>query len=195
MSRLPTTLQHKAMAKSVEPHSFELKNGRFVIIREADPSDAKELLVFVNRVGGESDYLAFGAGEFELTEAEEADFLSKCNAAETHIYLVAVIADEIIGTLHFSTARRDRFRHSGELGMSVSKQHWGQGIGSRLVEVLLEWAKQTNIVKKVNLRVRTDNQRAIQLYKSKGFQAEGTLSNEMYVGGSYYDLYAMGLNL
>ena len=66
------------MPKSIEPHTFELRNNSFVVIREAEPSDAKELIDFVNCVGGESDYLTLGVGDFKLTEVEEAEFLSEC---------------------------------------------------------------------------------------------------------------------
>ena len=97
--------------------------------------------------------------------------------------------------LHFAAGRRARVRHSGELGMSVGQAYWGQGVGSALLDVLIDWAEQTGVVKKINLRVRIDNERAIRLYEAKGFQHEGTLSNEMFVGGRYYDLYAMGLSL
>lgn len=190
------------MSKSIEPHTFELRNGSSVVIREAEPSNARELIVFVNRVAEESDYLTLRPGDFKLTEVEEAEFLSKCQAIKNHVYLVAVIESNIVGTVHFSAGQKIRIRHSGEFGMSVSKQYWGQGIGSLMLDTLIDWAKQTNIdwakqtniIRKINLRVRTDNRRAVQLYRKKGFQEEGILSNEMFVDGYYYDLYAMGLN-
>lgn len=175
--------------------TFELKNGSAITLHEAEPSDAKELITFVNTVGGESDYLTLGANEFALTEEHEADFLKTCQASDNNIYLVAVLADKIVGTLHFGAGSRARVRHSGELGMSVLKDYGGQGIGALLLESLVDWAKQTNIIKKINLRVRSDNEHAIRLYKRKGFVIEGTLSNELFIKGHYYDLYAMGLNL
>ena len=130
-----------------------------------------------------------------MTEKEEAEFLAKCQATADHIYLIAEVEGRIVGTLHFATGHRPRVRHSGEFGMSVSKAYWGQGVGSSLLDALLEWAKATGTVKKINLRVRADNDRAVKLYERKGFVREGTLTNEMCVDGQYFDLYAMGLNL
>jgi RimJ/RimL family protein N-acetyltransferase len=178
-----------------ETKTFELKNGSVILIREAEPSDAKELITFVNTVGSESDYLALGANEFTLTEEQEKEFLQTCQSSENNIYLVAMLDNKIVGTLHFGAGNRARVRHSGELGMSVLQRYWGQGIGALLLESLISWAKGTNIIKKINLRVRSDNERAVQLYKRKGFALEGTLSNELFINGRYYDLYAMGLNL
>ena len=51
------------------------------------------------------------------------------------------------------------------------------------------------IVKKINLRVRSDNERAIQLYKHKGFIIEGTIRKEIILNGNYYDHHWMGLEL
>ena len=178
--------------RGLAPKISTLKNGLSVVIREAEPGDAKELLNYIDRVAGESDYLGFGTGEFGLTEPEEAEFLERCRAAENQIYVVATVENELVGTLHFAAGRRPRVRHSGELGMSVSKNYWGQGIGSLLLDTLVTWAKQTGVVKKINLRVRSDNVRAITLYERKGFVTEGTLTREMFVGGHYYDLLAMG---
>ena len=177
------------------PQPFHLKNGAKAVIREAHSSDAKELLDFINTVSGESDFLSFGTGEFELTEQEEAEFLAKSQAAADQIYLVATVEKRIVGTLHFAAGRRPRVSHSGEFGMSVSKAYWGQGVGSRLLDGLLEWAKETGTIKKINLRVRADNNRAVKLYERKGFVREGTLTNEMCIDGQYFDLYAMGFNL
>ena len=183
------------MSESTEPQPFHLKNGAAAVIREAQPSDAQELIDFVNAVGGESDFLTRGANEFDLTEQEEAEFLAKCQATANHIYLVVVVEERIVGTLNFAAGKRRRVSHSGEFGMSVSKAYWGQGVGSRLLDGLLEWAQKTNSIKKINLRVRADNDRAVKLYERKGFVREGTLTNEMCVDGQYFDLYALGLNL
>ena len=179
----------------LEPRTHELKNGLPLLIREAEAEDAKALITHVNSVGGESDYLTLGPGEFELTEREEAEFLRKCRASENQVYLLALVGDDIIGVLNFSAGHRPRVRHSGELGMSVRKAYWGQGVGSKLLDTLLGWARQTRIIKKINLRVRADNHRAILLYERKGFVREGTIHKEIFLDGVYYDLKWMGLIL
>ena len=43
--------------------------------------------------------------------------------------------------------------------------------------------------------MRTDNERAIRLYRSKGFVNEGTLRKAVFIGGTYYDHLCMGLEL
>ena len=50
-------------------------------------------------------------------------------------------------------------------------------------------------VRKVNLQVRTDNARAIALYKRKGFAVEGTISRGIFLDDVFFDLHWMGLEL
>jgi RimJ/RimL family protein N-acetyltransferase len=181
--------------KKVEPKTVQLKDGSAVKIREAEPSDAKQLLESIHKASGESDNLSFGAGEFDMTEADESEFLGKCQAADNQLYLVAVAGEQMIGSLHFASGRRPRTRHSGDFGISIIKDYWGLGLGAMLLNELIDWAKGTGFIKKIKLTVRIDNKRAIRLYQAKGFVLEGTLRNEMLIRGQYYDLYSMGLHL
>ncbi|MED4280744.1 hypothetical protein P4678_03075 [Priestia megaterium] len=53
-----------------------LKNGIGISIREAAPKDAEKMIAFYNRVGGESDFLSFGKGEFLTPLSEYELFLA-----------------------------------------------------------------------------------------------------------------------
>ena len=180
---------------AMETRKHELKNGRVLLIREVAVNDARAVLDYVKGISGESDFLSFGPGEFELAESEEEDFIRKCRASDNQLFILGSIDDTIVATLNFSGGRRPRVRHSGEFGMSVRKQYWGLGIGSLMLDTLIAWARDTQIVKKINLRVRTDNQRAIRLYERKGFVIEGTIRKEILLDGSYFDHHWMGLEL
>jgi RimJ/RimL family protein N-acetyltransferase len=179
----------------MEPRKHQLRNGRVLLIREAVPQDARAVLEYIQAISGESDFLTFGPGEFELTEAEEESILRRYRASEDRLYLLGLVGDMIVSTLSFSAGRRPRVRHSGEFSMSVRKPYWGLGIGSWMLDTLIDWARATQTIKKINLRVRTDNQRAILLYEGRGFVHEGTICKEILLDGRYYDLYWMGLEL
>jgi RimJ/RimL family protein N-acetyltransferase len=179
----------------MEPRQHQLKDGQVLVVQEAAPGDARTILDYVEQVSGESDFLSFGPGEFELTEAEERAYLGKCLAADNQLYLVGWIGEALVSALSFSAGRRPRLRHTGHFGLSVGKAYWGLGIGALMVDALVDWAWATGIVTKINLRVRTDNARAIQLYRRKGFVVEGTISREIRLDGRYYDHHWMGLEL
>jgi RimJ/RimL family protein N-acetyltransferase len=179
----------------MEPREYQLRNGRALLIREVVVEDARALVDYAESISAESDFLSFGPGEFELTESEEQEFIRKCLASDNQLFILGSIDDTIVAALNLSGGRRPRVRHSGELSMSVRKQYWGLGIGSFMLDTLIDWARGTQIVKKINLRVRTDNQRAIVLYERKGFVREGTIHKEILLEGRYYDHHWMGLEL
>ena len=179
----------------MEPRKYKLKNKSVLLIREAVVEDARAVLDYVEDISGESNFLSFGPGEFELTEAEEENVLRKYRESDNQLYILGLIDNTIVAALSFSVGRRPRVRHSGEFSMSVRKQYWGLGIGSLMLDTLIDWARGTRTVKKINLRVRTDNQRAIALYKRKGFVIEGTIRREIFLDGEYFDHHWMGLEL
>jgi RimJ/RimL family protein N-acetyltransferase len=81
----------------------------------------------------------------------------------------------------------------GEFAISVRRSHWGRRIGAELLDALIGWARGVDTIRKIGLRVRTDNARGIGLYRDKGFVLEGTLRSEICIAGKYFDLYYMGL--
>ncbi len=108
--------------------------------------------------------------------------------------LVAVINDEqkqkVVGiiSLHNFSGRRT---HVGQLSMFVHDDYQNQGIGSQLVEAVIDLAENWLNLKRLELTVNTDNKSAIHLYEKSGFVIEGTLRKNAFRAGSYIDGYAM----
>ncbi|MBO0797135.1 MAG: GNAT family N-acetyltransferase, partial [Ktedonobacteraceae bacterium] len=90
---------------------------------------------------------------------------------------------------------RPRTRHAGEFGISVLRKYWNLGIGGRMLTYLIDWARQSGIIRKINLRVRVDNLPAIHLYEKHGFVREGHITREFYLHGQFVDSYVMGLEI
>ena len=172
-----------------------IRDGRTLLIREARGRDASAVLEYLDLISQETDFLTFGPGEFRLTEKEEFDYLEKCRGAENCLYLLALFGETVIGTLTFEAGARPRIQHAGEFGISVLRKYWGIGVASSLIDSLLEWSIDGNMIRKINLRVRADNYRAISLYKQKGFVVEGILKNEIFINNTFYDNLWMGLKL
>lgn len=174
---------------------LKLKNGREVTLREATRADAAEMLKYIDIISGQSDNLTFGKGEFIMSVEDEEKIIESRRQTDNALFLIAESEGEIVGNLSFSAGTRKRLRHVGEFGVSVRKDFWGLGLGRALIEYLIEWAKATGIIRKINLRVRTDNENAIKLYESLGFELEGRLTREFMIGNEFFDSYHMGLLL
>lgn len=183
------------MMPKFQPISISLKNGETLEIREATTEDAASLLRFVDAVSGESENLTFGPGEFGITLAQEESYLAAQQKLSNSIYLLGLINGEIVSTLSFAGGLRPRIKHGGEFGISVRKPHWNKGIGRAMLSSFLAWCRQTGEIRKVNLRVRVDNQAAIHLYEQAGFKIEGRRSREFQINGQFVDIFLMGLEI
>ncbi|MBC7790569.1 MAG: GNAT family N-acetyltransferase [Anaerolineae bacterium] len=168
------------------------RSGHPVEVRAAEPADAPALLAYFQRVGAESPHLTFGAEGVELTEAEEHAYIARTRNLENVLFLVAVMGGELVGSLTFTGGPRPRNRHTGEFGVSVAQPYWGEGVGRALVEEMLEWAVAGGIIRKIDLRVRTDNARAIALYERLGFTVEGRMTRTLLTDGRFHDSFLMG---
>lgn len=175
--------------------SIWLKNGKTVRVREAVKEDAPELVAYLNKIGGESDFLTFGPSEFSVSISDEEAMLEESQITKNKIMILALIGNTVIGCLHFAGGARARIQHIGEFGVSVLRDYWNQGVGTALVQELIQWAKASNIIRKLNLRVRSDNVRAVYVYEKLGFVEEGLITREFLISGQFYNSIYMGLNI
>lgn len=173
----------------------ELKDGKELVIRKATREDACNIIDYTKTVFGETTYLTRTPEEFLITVEEEEKFIEETNKKNNCIFLVAEVDNEIVGTLTFSASSSHRTRHIGEFGMSVKKAYWGLGIGSNLLAYLIDWARETGVIRKINLKVREDNVRARTLYEKFGFKTEGIITRYFYIEGKFYNVIEMGLEV
>mgnify|MGYP001243188722 CR=1 FL=1 len=172
-----------------------LKNNTELLIRKATEEDAEQMAQFKMQISGESDFLSFGRNEIEITAETERRIIQSENSTDNSVVIIALIDGEIAGFITFKGGVKMRKRHAGEMGISVREKYWGLGIGSFLLEVLIEWAKGTQIIRKIDLLTRADNVTAIRLYEKYGFKKEGLLTRDLCINGIFYDSVSMGLSV
>ncbi|WP_394548217.1 GNAT family N-acetyltransferase [Priestia aryabhattai] len=115
-----------------------LKNGIGVTIREAESKDAEKMIAFYNRVGGESDFLSFGEGEFLRPVSEYEVFLASVKQEQNSLIVVAEKEEEIISIASITSSQNPRNKHVGTLGIVVEKSYSGLGLGRQLMIELIE---------------------------------------------------------
>ena len=166
-----------------------------IIYREAEPSDAGKLLEYCKRVGGESNNLTFGAEGVPFTISQEADFIRKFAGNKSNVMILAFDEGELVGNgVVSAVSGRERFAHRRELAITVRKDYWGKGIGSGLMNILVDFCKKTG-AESVELEVRSDNERAIALYKKFGFEKIGTNERYFKIGEEFFAAEYMNLYL
>jgi len=173
----------------------QLKDLGEIKIREAVKEDAPKVVDYLAKIGGETNFLTFGPGELITSVSDEEASIEEKRKAINKVIIVAVVEDNVIGILSFTGGERPRVQHIGEFGITVLKDYWDQGIGTEMVDQLIKWAKPSNVVRKINLRVRSDNYRAIHVYEKLGFHHEGVTTRDFYIDGEFYDSIRMGMHI
>lgn len=146
-----------------------------LLIRKAKASDAHDLLALSQQVASETDYLImdeYGMGLSEELLAEQLQLLAQ---AENQLLLLAFDGNTCIGAASIKGNDEYRIRHIGEVGIFILKAYWSLGIGSILMEELIDYAKAVGCFKRLELTVQARNIPAIHLYQKFGFVKEGTL--------------------
>ena len=75
--------------------------------------------------------------------------------------------------------------------MGVREQWQGKGVGGALLKAALDIADKWLALRRIELRVYTDNERAIRLYQRCGFAIEGTHRAYSVRNGVYVDSFSM----
>lgn len=73
------------------------------------------------------------------------------------------------------------------------KNYWGKGFGTDAMKVLIRFIFEQMNMNKIKLNVFSFNERAKKCYEKCGFQVEGTLRQELFRDGKYYDEYIMSV--
>jgi L-phenylalanine/L-methionine N-acetyltransferase len=105
-------------------------------------------------------------------------------------WFVAEVDGEVIG-LAGLTVGTGRLRHSGHVFLFVAHEHHGQGVGTRLLETLLDVADSWLLLRRVELTVLAENERAWRLYERLGFEKEGLRKLSVIAQGEIKDEWLM----
>ena len=172
--------------------SFTLRDGNVCTIRSVEPEDASRMLQYMKIMLGETPFLLRTPEEFGYTAEQEAGILTGRRDDPRSLMLAAELDGQIIASADISShGAKSRVMHRAELGISVRKDYWRQGIGSALMERLITFAGQSGY-EQIELTVESKNRRALGLYLKYGFTVYGTRPHGMkYPDGSYDNDYLM----
>lgn len=111
--------------------------------------------------------------------------------SDNHINLVALIDNQVVGQLSLQVMDRPRRKHVATLGMGVSSQHTGQGVGDQLLTSAMDLTDNWLNIRRVELEVYKNNEAAICLYQKHGFVEEGVMRDYAFTRGEYVDALMM----
>ena len=156
------------------PKTVKDKTGREIVLRNAEPADAPELLRYL-----------------KITAAE-TPFIRNKLASERELLLIASANGKHLGNCALmQIADLKRCRHRCGIAIALYQDACGKGIGRAMLETVLEAAMDAGY-QQAELEVIAENQNAIALYESLGFRIYGRMPDNMrYADGSFADAYWM----
>lgn len=159
-----------------------------ILVRYPKKSDAKVMWTYINKLSTEQTYILFQGEEIAFKDEEEylKKMLEKIEKKEA-VELLVFSENELIG-ISGITMRDRAVAHEGVFGISVSKEYRGEGIGKKLMELVIKEAKK-NLpqLKIITLGVFSNNLLAIKMYQKFDFEEFGRLPKGIVHKGKYVD--------
>jgi ribosomal protein S18 acetylase RimI-like enzyme len=161
-------------------------------IKRASVDDAERVLQFLRDFRAEGLETVLRHETLPSLDDEQA-FIRKLDG-EAGVMFVADVDGEIAGCLTAEVHRHSQLKHSCEFGICVLAKYRSRNFGSQLIEQLVAWARSKGL-RRVELGVFRNNQRAISLYRKFGFVEEGRKEGAIRIGSKYEDSIQMVLQL
>jgi RimJ/RimL family protein N-acetyltransferase len=177
------------------PKNIHLKNGKSVLIRIAETSDAPRLLNLIKNYLDDSPYIPKSTSEFHLTLLQEETWIQSFLDAPNSLLLVAEYEDQLIGNIDLTGNKRQIMQHNALVGMGMLLEWRNHGLGTVLMQTAIDWAKTNPLLENLQLEVYAENLAGIKLYEKMGFKQCGIIPNLFKENGHYCDSIMMTLSL
>jgi len=132
-------------------------------------------------------------GIFSERVTKSEDFIKGLTEYE-HLLVAEVNENDVrkvVGIVGLHINKNPRLRHSASIGIMVHVDYQCKGIGTALLKKVIDLADNWLMLVRLELTAFVENEGAVKLYKSLGFQIEGTRKYAAIRNGKYADEYLM----
>jgi RimJ/RimL family protein N-acetyltransferase len=170
-----------------------LLHGKRVTLRGFELKDAPEIVRLMNDMEVRRYLLSI----VPYSQEEETQWIRRTweerRAGTGYVFGIELNASkQLIGVC--SLDKVSTIHRGAELGIAIfSKQHWGQGLGTEAMHLLVGYGFSLLNLHRISLTCFDDNLRAQHVYAKVGFQKVGCLRHAIFRNGEYHDLHVMDL--
>ncbi|HEX9261156.1 MAG TPA: GNAT family N-acetyltransferase [Candidatus Bathyarchaeia archaeon] len=165
--------------------NFNAKDGRNVILRTPRWEDLDDLMELINSLVEEEAEILVTQ---KFTREAEAEWLHRALSRlekDELFFLVAEVEKKAVASSDFQIQGEDA-EHVGEIGIIVRNGYRNLGIGSEIMNTLLEQAATFGL-RTVTVNVFATNKRAMHLYEKVGFVQTGRTPKKHFRQGKFID--------
>ncbi len=160
-------------------------NMNEIIIRRATPDDIPAITQM------HADYSAY-ANTLQLPYPSTKTWEARLDANDPLVsQFVATLDDTVVGLLVIHQPSQVRRKHVATFGITVSQAYQGKGIGSKLMQVMVDYCDNWLNIRRIELEVYATNDNGVGLYKKFGFVEEGRMRDYAFRDGQYVDAIMM----
>ena len=153
---------------------FKLKDGREALLRSPCEKDAEQMLRFIIRASGETDYLNMYPEEFaDFTLEQETSFIRKNYLSKNELMIACFVNGKVAGNCQLSFRTRLKDRHRVSVAIAILQEYWNLGIGTKMFEEMIQIAEKRDGTRQIELDFIEGNARARRLYEKMGFRITG----------------------
>src|SRR4030042_3361388 len=166
----------------------ESKTGKNFFICYLKDGDAEIMRDYITTISKERTFISYQGEPLSLEEEKRFVGSQVGKIKEGKCVVLLVFSENIlVGVANLDLGERTS-KHIANLGISIAKGFRDEGIGSKLLETLLdEGTKNLKDLEIIKLTVFSSNAGAISLYKKFGFKEYGRLPDGVKLEGSYVD--------
>ncbi len=173
------------------PKTYQTKSDQKLLIREASPEDAEQLLKLKHQYLKNTDTIPLFDYEYSNNTTEEYQLIKRYQKQANSILLIAESDGNIVGNIDLTGSWRKKMLHTAVIGMGIHTEWQNQGVGTFLIQNVLNWSRENEVLKTLWLEVYATNKAGIALYKKMGFQESGHIANFFLENEKYIDKITM----
>ena len=154
--------------------------------RRAGVEDAEAVYIFGRQLLSETSLMLLFPDERAKSIDDMRFVIQRFHEMPRHFLINAWDGDLCVGEALCMGGQFLRNKHGGRVGVGVLATHYGQGIGKGLMEEI-ERISTEHEIRRLELTVMSQNERAHRLYRSMGYRDEGVNRQSLFVDGKWVD--------
>lgn len=159
----------------IAPVDFISKKGKSIHVRSAVKDDGSDVLQAMIEIAETTHFILSTADDFrKKSRTDQEAFLERALLHPKSFFMIAIHNARVIATSDFVGYKDSKRGHRGAFGISVHQDYRGEGIGKRMMEIIIHEASKFPELKFIELDVMEPNLPAFEMYKKFGFEVVHT---------------------